>query len=54
LPRGLVQRFFHMRIAVLPAANGPHLVELWGPRELRLSQLQLAIDELTARRLGPR
>jgi hypothetical protein len=42
------------RFEVLPAANGPHLVELWGPRELRLSQLQLAIDELTARKLGPR
>ena len=38
----------------MPATNGPHLVELWGPRELRLSQLQLAIDELAAMRSAPR
>jgi hypothetical protein len=41
------------RFQVMPAANGPHLVELWGPRELRASQLQLAIDDVTARRSGP-
>jgi len=42
------------RFQVMPLTNGPHLVELWGPRELRLSQLQLAIDELTARRAARR
>lgn len=42
------------RFQVMPATNGPHLVELWGPRELRLSQLQLAIDELAAMRSAPR
>ncbi len=36
------------RFQLLPLANGPHLVELWGPREQRLTQLQLAIDEVTA------
>ena len=41
------------RFQVMPAANGPHLVELWGPRELRASQLQLAIDDLTSRRSVP-
>jgi hypothetical protein len=38
------------RFQVMPAASGPHLVELWGPRELHASQLQLAIDDVTARR----
>ena len=41
------------RFQVMPAANGPHLVELWGPRELRASQLQLAIDDVTSRRSAP-
>ena len=41
------------RFQVMPAANGTHLVELWGPRELRASQLQLAIDDVTARRSVP-
>jgi hypothetical protein len=42
------------RFRVMPAANGPHLVELWGPRELRLSQLQRAVDDVTAGRSAPR
>ncbi len=37
------------RFQVMPAANAPLLVELWGPRELRTSQLQLAIDDATDR-----
>jgi hypothetical protein len=34
------------RFQVLPEKNGPLLVELWGPREQRLDQLQTAIDEV--------
>jgi len=34
------------RFQVLPEKNGPLLVELWGPREQRLDQLQAAIDEV--------
>ena len=35
------------RFAVMQAANSPLLIELWGPRELRLSRLQLAIDTVS-------
>jgi hypothetical protein len=35
------------RFAVMPVADGPLLIELWGPRELRLSQVQLAIDTVS-------
>ena len=41
------------RFQVMPAANRPHLVELWGPRELRASQLQMAIDDVTVRMSVP-
>jgi hypothetical protein len=34
------------RFQVLPERNGPLLVELWGPGEQRLDQLQAAIDEV--------
>jgi hypothetical protein len=34
------------RFQVLPEKNGPLLLELWGPREQRLDQLQAAIDEV--------
>lgn len=36
------------RFQVFPEKNSPRLVELCGPREKRLSQLQEAIDEVTA------
>ena len=34
------------RFHVLPENNGPRLIELWGPRQQRLDQLQAAIDDL--------
>lgn len=34
------------RFGVMPEKNGPRLIELWGPRQQRLDQLQEAIDHL--------
>jgi hypothetical protein len=34
------------RFHVLPENNGLRLIELWGPRQQRLDQLQAAIDDL--------
>ena len=36
------------RFQVLPDKNGPRVIELWGPREQRVHQLQVAIDEVKA------
>ena len=36
------------RFQVLPDKNGPRVIELWGPREQRVHQLQVAIDEVNA------
>ncbi|MGA0094241.1 MAG: hypothetical protein ACO3J2_08120, partial [Chthoniobacterales bacterium] len=36
------------RFGVLPEKNGPRLVELSGPREQRLDQLQAAIDAVNS------
>jgi hypothetical protein len=40
------------RFQVLPEKNGPILVELWGPREQRLDQLQAAIDEVKSAKIA--
>jgi hypothetical protein len=40
------------RFQVLPEKNGPLLVELWGPREQRLDQLQAAIDEVKSEKVA--
>ena len=40
------------RFQVLPEKNGPLLVELWGPREQRLDQLQAAIDEVKSAKVA--
>ena len=40
------------RFQVFPEKNSPLLVELGGSRETRLSQLQEAIDAVTAARLA--
>jgi hypothetical protein len=42
------------RFQVLPERNGPLLVELWGPREQRLDQLQAAIEEVKSSKAGAR
>ena len=34
------------RFQVLPEKRGPRLIELWGPSEQRLNQLQQAMDEV--------
>ena len=34
------------RFQVLPEKKGPRLIELWGPSEQRLNQLQQAMDEV--------
>jgi len=34
------------RFGVMPQKNPPHFVELFGPRQQRLDQLQQAIDEV--------
>jgi hypothetical protein len=34
------------RFDVMPTSRGPRLIELWGPRDQRLSQLVSAIDEI--------
>jgi hypothetical protein len=36
------------RFQVLPEKKGPRLIELWGPSEQRLNQLQQAMDEVNA------
>ena len=36
------------RFQVLPEKRGPRLIELWGPSEQRLNQLQQAMDEVNA------
>lgn len=42
------------RFQVLPERNGPLLVELWGPREQRLDQLQAAMEEVKSSKAGAR
>jgi hypothetical protein len=42
------------RFQVLPERNRPLLVELWGPREQRLNQLQAAMDEVKSSKVGAR
>ena len=37
------------RFQVLPEKNGPLLMELWGPRQQRLDQLQEAIAHVAAK-----
>lgn len=38
------------RFDIFPGNNGPHVIELWGPRTQRLEQLQEATDRVTAAR----
>ena len=42
------------RFQVLPERNRPLLVELWGPREQRLDQLQAAMDEVQSSKVSAR
>ncbi len=42
------------RFRVLPDGNAPLVVELCGPREQRLDQLQAAVDEVKASKVAPR
>ena len=38
----------------MPERNRPLLVELWGPREQRLDQLQAAMDEVQSSKVSAR